>query len=51
MSFMEFTDFSSSCGPVIKDSNISENLLADLSLSKALTGYSRNSDLVFKVLK
>jgi len=36
---------------MLKDGNFSENLLVDLSLSKALTGYSRNTDLVFKVLK
>lgn len=51
MSFMEFIDFSSSCGRMLKDSNISENLLVDLSLSKALNGYSKNRGFVFKILK
>lgn len=51
MSFTESIDFGSSCGPTMKDSNISENLLVDMSLSISLSGYSKNKTLMLNALK
>lgn len=51
MSFTDSIDFSSSCGPIMKDSNISENLLLDMSLNISLSGYSKNKTLMLNALK
>lgn len=50
MSFMEFIDFTSSCGPFLRDRNICENILVDMRIGRALTCYSKKRDLMFKVL-
>lgn len=50
MSFMEFIDFTSSCGSLLRDRNICENILVDLRIGKALTCCSKKRDLVFEVL-
>lgn len=50
MSFMDFIDFTSSCGSLLRDRNIYKNILLDLRIGKALTCYSKKRDLVFEVL-